>query len=101
MLLILNKQSIVFIYTELDLYKVDYFFILIFLCLPSVSISLCVHVCLVCGCYCGFYFCLRFSEIIRIIHCYYLTKNPCKREESLLDILSLESQTSFICNQKS
>ena len=46
-------------------------------------------------------FWLCFGETIRVIHCFYTLKNPCKREESLLSILSLESQTSFSCNLKS
>ena len=41
---------------------------------------------------------LCFSKTIRVIHCFYPLKNPCKREESLLGILSLESQTSFNWN---
>ena len=41
---------------------------------------------------------LCFSKTIRVILCFYPLKNPCKREESLLGILSLESQTSFNCN---
>ena len=70
-------------------------FLLVFVC-----------VCLVCdfyfGCICPvFFLCLRFSKMIRVIHRYYLSKNACEREESLLGILSLESDTSFSCNQKS
>ena len=38
---------------------------------------------------------LCFNKMIRVIHCFYSLKNSCKREESLLGILSLESQTSF------
>ena len=73
-----------------------------------VSISLCVLVCVVCGFY---YVCIclvsvlsvfvlslfseRFSKTIRVIHCCCLLKNPCKREENLLGILPLESQTSL------
>ena len=38
---------------------------------------------------------LCFSKTIRVIHCFYPLKNHCKREESLLGILSLESQTSY------
>ena len=38
---------------------------------------------------------LCFSKTIRVMHCFYPLKNPCKREESLPGILSLESQTSF------
>ena len=78
----------------------------VFVCMPvHVSISLRVYVCLVCdfyfGCICPvFFFCLRFSKMIRVIHRYYLSKNACEREESLLGILSLESHTSS-CNQKS
>ena len=80
---------------------------LFFVCMPvHVSISLRVCVCLVCdfyfGCICPvFFLCLRFSKMIRVIHRYYLSKNACEREESLLGILSLESHTSFSCNQKS
>ena len=55
-----------------------------------VSASLCVHVYVVCGFYCVC-FCL-------LIHCYYVLKNPCEGEKSLLGILSLESQTSLRCN---
>ena len=43
-------------------------------------------------------FWLCFSKTIRVIHCFYLLKNPCKMQEGLLGILSLESQTSFSCN---
>ena len=38
---------------------------------------------------------LCFSKTISAIHCFYLLKSPCKRKESLLGILSLESQTCF------
>ena len=38
---------------------------------------------------------LCFSTAIRVIHCFYPLRNPCKREKRLLGILSLESQTSF------
>ena len=40
---------------------------------------------------------LCFSKT-RVIHCLYPLKNLCKWEESLLGILSLESQTSFNWN---
>ena len=46
-------------------------------------------------------FWLCFSSTICVIHCFYPLKNPCKRKESLLGILSLVSQTSFNCNLKS
>ena len=58
-----------------------------------VSISLCMHVCLVCGFYsillfslhlsCASFF-LHFSKTIRVIHHYYLPKTLSKKEESLL-----------------
>ena len=38
---------------------------------------------------------LCFSKTIRVILCFYPLNNPCKREESLLGILSLDSQNSF------
>ena len=38
---------------------------------------------------------LCFRKMIRVIQCFCPLRNPCKREESLLGILSLESQTSF------
>ena len=84
------------------------------MCLPlfmslRIPISLRVYICVACD-FCFFYICLAskkakvmlkglcFSKTIRVIHCFYPLKNPCKREESLLDIFSLESQTSFNCN---
>ena len=67
-----------------------------------VSVSLCVHVYVVCGfycvCICLVSFLAIFSKTIRVVHCYYVLKNPCKRGENLLGILSLESQTSFSYN---
>ena len=63
-----------------------------------VSIGLCVHVCVVCGfyfaCICLVSSLVMFSKTMKVIHCLYLTNNPCKREERLLGILSLESETS-------
>ena len=41
---------------------------------------------------------LCFSKTIRVIHCFYLLKNPCNREKRLLGIFSLESKTYFSCN---
>ena len=82
----------------------------------NISVSACICVCL---CLCIFMciyllpvtsllsafvlylFWLCFSKTIRVIHCFYPLKNPCKREETLLDILSIESETSFSCNLKS
>ena len=68
-----------------------------------VSVSLCVHVYVVCGFYCVCiclvsFLVIFFSKTIRVILRYYVLKNPCKREESLLGILSLENQTSFSYN---
>ena len=66
-------------------------FLLVFVCMYMLSVASIVSA-----------FVLPFlSKTIRVIHCYYVLKNPCKSEESLLGILSLESQTSFSCNQKS
>ena len=120
-LLILNKQSNLFIYSEFVLYKFNYvFFILIFLCLcvcvfrwvSLLFVCLCVfllifvcmyvlHVASILAAFVLSLFCLCFSKTIRVIHHYYLPKNLCKREENLLCILFLESQTSSSCNQKS
>ena len=67
-------------------------FLLVFACIyvlsvPSVLSAFVMHLAWLC-----------FSKTIRVIHCFYPLKNPCKREESLLDILSLKIQTSFSCN---
>ena len=83
----------------------NYFYISVFACV-SVPLCLCVFllgfVCIyvlpvasVLSGFVMFLVWLCFSKTIRVIHCFYLLKNPCKREESLLGILSLESQTSF------
>ena len=99
---------------------IDFTLIFLFVCGPEKGVggaggggcaclcvynSLCVQVCffcdLYCGCICLVFLCPRFSKKIRVMHCYYLPKNPYEREEHLLGILSLESQTSFSCNQKS
>ena len=86
----------------------NYFYISVFACV-SVSLCLCVFllvfVCIyvlpvasVLSAFVMYLVWLCFSKTIRVIHCFYPLNNPCKREESLLDILSLESQTSFNCN---
>ena len=110
----MNKQSNLFIYTEFVLYKSDcfYFYVSVFRC---VYVCVCVCLCVLLIVFVCMYvlsmasiltafvfslFCPHFSKMIRVIHQYYLPKNPCKREESLWGILSLESQTSFTCNQK-
>ena len=49
----------------------------------------------------SYLFWLCFSKTVRVNHCFYPLKNPCKREESLMDILTLEIQTSFSCYLKS
>ena len=70
-----------------------------------VSISLCVYICLaddfsfVGICLVSFLLC--FKKTVRVIHYFYPLKNPCKMEESLLGILSLENQTSFSYNLRS
>ena len=81
------------------------FYISVFACV-SVSLCLCVFllvfVCIyvlpvasVLSAFVMYLVWLCFSKTIRVIHCFYPLKNPCKREEGLLGILSLESQTSF------
>ena len=45
-------------------------------------------------------FSLCFSKRIRVTHHYYLPKIPCKRDDNLLGILSLERPTSFHFNQE-
>ena len=81
------------------------FYISVFACV-SVSLCLCifllVFVCIyvlpvasVLSTFAMYLVWLCFSKTIRVIHHFYPLKNPCKREESLLSILSLESQTSF------
>ena len=81
-----------------------YFDISVFACVcicmsVRVSVSLCVHVfASVLSAFVLSLFWSCFSRTIRVINCYYLLKNPCQRKESLLGILSLESQTSFSCN---
>ena len=84
----------------------NYFYMSVFACV-SVSLCLCVFL-LVFVCiyvlpvasvlsttFVLFLVWLCFSKTIRVIHCFYLLKNPCKKEESLLGIFSSESQTSF------
>ena len=84
------------------------FYISVFACV-SVSLCLCVFllvfVCIyvlpvasVLSAFVMYLVWLCFSKMIRVIHCFYPLKYPCIREESLLGILSLESQTSFSCN---
>ena len=66
-----------------------YIFLLVFVCiyvLPVASVLSAFVMYLVWQC---------FSKTIRVIHCFYPLKNSCKKEESLLGILSLESQTFF------
>ena len=86
----------------------NYFYISVFACV-SVSLCLCVFllvfVCIyvfpvasVLFVFVMYLVWLSFSKTIRVIDCFYPLKNLCKREESLLGILSLESQTSFSCN---
>ena len=80
------------------------FYISVFACV-SVSLCLCVFllvfvctyvspVASVLSAFVMYLVWLCFSKTIRVIHCFYPLKNPCQREESLLGILSLESQTS-------
>ena len=86
----------------------NYFYISLFTCVSvfvSVRISISVFVCIyvlpvasVLYAFVMYLVWLCFSKMIRVIHCFYPLKNPCKREESLLGILSLESQTSFSCS---
>ena len=86
----------------------NYFYISVFACV-SASLCLCVSllviVCIyvlpvasVLSTFVMYLVWLCFSRTIRVIHCFYPLKNPCKREERLLGILSLESQPSFSCN---
>ena len=83
----------------------NYFYISVLACV-SVSLCLCVFllvfVCIyvlpvasVLSAFVMYLVWLCFSKMIRVIHCFYPLKNLCKREEGLLGILSLESQTSF------
>ena len=83
----------------------NYFYISVLACV-SVSLCLCVFllvfVCIyvlpvasVLSAFVMYLVWLCFSKTIRVIHCFYPLKNPCRREESLLGILSLESRTSF------
>ena len=87
----------------------NYFYVSVFACVSvfvsmRISISLCVYIYVACICcsvlsaFVMYLVWLCFSKTIRVIHCFYPLQNPCKREESLLDILSLESETSFSCN---
>ena len=108
-LLIVNRQSYLSIYIEFVLcFMFNYFYIPVF---PCVSVSLClcvfllVFVCIyvflvasVLFVFVMYLVWLSFSKTIRVIDCFYPLKNLCKREESLLGILSLEIQTSFSCN---
>ena len=84
------------------------FYISVFACV-SVSLCLCVFllvfVCIyvlpmasVLSVFVTYLVWLCFIKAIRVIHCFYPFKHPCKREERLLGILSLESQTSFSRN---
>ena len=66
-----------------------YVFLLVFVCINV------LHVASVLTAFVMYLVSLCFSKTIRVIHCFYPLQNPCKREESLLGILSLESQTSF------
>ena len=86
----------------------NYFYISVFACV-SASLCLCVFllvfVCIyvlpvasVLSAFVMYLVWLCFSKTIRVIHCLCPLKNPCKSEESLLGILSVESQTSCICN---
>ena len=68
-----------------------YTFLLVFMCMYVLSVASILAV----------FVLFLFGKTIRVIHRYYLPKTLCKKEESLLDILSLESQTCFSCNQKS
>ena len=69
-----------------------YMFLLIFLCMFVLSVAS-ILATFVLSC-----FCLCFSEKIRVIYCYYFSKNPLKRKASVRGILSLGSQTSFSSN---
>ena len=86
----------------------NYFYISLFTCVSvfvSVRISISVFVCIyvlpvasVLYAFVMYLVWLCFSKMIRVIDCFYPLQNPCKIEESLLGILSLESQTSFSCS---
>ena len=101
----MNRQSnlinIDFFYINFIIF--NYFYISAFACV-SVFVSvtmLCIYVLTVASVLSAFLMYLvwlYFSKTIRVIHCFHPLKNPCKREDSLLGILLLESQISFSCN---
>ena len=64
-----------------------------------VSVSL--HVCVVCGFYFDCICLVSFSKTITVMQRYYFPKRSCKREENLLEIHYLATQTFFSCNWKS
>ena len=105
----MNRQSNLIIHIEFVLYKFYvYLHISVFACF-SVSLRLCIFllvfvymyvlpVASVLSAFSMYLVWLCFSKTTRVTHCFYPLKNPCKREESLLGILLLESQISFSCN---
>ena len=113
-LLIANRQSNLVIYIEfayINFLIFNYFYVSVFACV-SICLCLCifllVFVCIyvlpvtsLLSAFVLYLFWLCFGKTMRIIHCFYLFKNPSKTEQSLLSILSLESQNSFSCNLKS
>ena len=104
---IVNRQSNLIIYIEFVLYKFyvslfSYLCVCMCLCLCVFQlVFVCIYVLPATSLLFAFVlylFWLCFSKMIRVIHYFYPLKNPWKREESLLGIFSLESQTSFSCN---
>ena len=76
-----------------------YFYISVFacVCISFLEVFVSIYVLLVASVLSAlvmYLFLLCFSKTIRVIHCFFLLKNPCKMQEGLLGILSLESQTS-------
>ena len=73
-------------------------FVSLCVCAVHLSIILCVFpVAFVLSAFVMYLVWIRCKRI-RVIHCFYVLKNHCKKEKRLLGIISLESQTSFSCN---
>ena len=108
--LIVNRQSNLFYINLMFIYSYISEFFCICICVwvglcvcrcMFVLVFLCTYVLPVAFILAAFFlslFRLYCSKTIRVIHCYYLPKNPCKMEESLLSIISLGSHISFSCN---
>ena len=96
-LLIVNRQSNLIIYIKFGLYKFHYVKFLHFCVCMFFCRFVCIYVLPVASVLSEFVMYpvwLCFSKTIRVIHWFYPLKNTCQTEESLLGILSLESQTS-------